>query len=110
MHDTAHFRGRDEDAVFKALDPEEAVASPIGAYRPLDGAAGLGSYRIRLTAATVVPASALGSAGTPTTTSCRRAPTRSSPGATAASPAALSSVRAFWPSCTRCLGLAATPP
>ena len=41
MHDATHFRRRNEDAVFKALDAEKSVAGAIGADGPFDRAAGL---------------------------------------------------------------------
>jgi hypothetical protein len=41
MHDAAHFRRRNEDAVFKTLDAEKPVAGAIGADGPFDRAAGL---------------------------------------------------------------------
>src|SRR5258708_32031711 len=46
MHDTAHFWGRNKDAVFEAFDAKEAVAGAIGADRPFDTAARLRPYRI----------------------------------------------------------------
>jgi hypothetical protein len=46
MHDTAHFRRRNKDAVFEAFDAKEAVAGAISADRPLDGAARFRAYSI----------------------------------------------------------------
>jgi hypothetical protein len=41
VHDAAHFRRRNEDAVFKTLDAEKPVPGAIGADGPFDRAAGL---------------------------------------------------------------------
>jgi hypothetical protein len=46
VHDTAHFRRRNEDAVFQALDPEKAIAGAIRADGPFDRASRLGGNTV----------------------------------------------------------------
>ena len=103
MHDTAHFRGRNKDAVFEAFDTKEAVAGAISADRPLDGTARLGPYRIGLR-----PAAALRRARPSGAASCGRSAARPSSRATARA-ATLTTLRPLRASRTRPAGLA-TPP